>query len=773
MSALAVGACGSSSALSDPPKGTDQTTVLLAADGSQLARLHGAQDRTAVTLDKVPRTLRDAVVATEDRRFYEHDGVDLVGMLRALVSDVTGGGMQGGSTITQQYVKNAYLTSEKTLDRKVDEARMAIELEHTLTKDQILERYLNTIYYGHGAYGVASATRVYFGKPVDKLTLAESAMIAGVIRSPGRFSPYLDAAAAKARRDLVLGLMLDQGKISQADHDAAVATPIALAGLKRAAGAAPWFVEWVRGQLVERFGSAEVLRGGLTVKTTLEPKMQASAEKAVAAVLDGKDDPAAAIVAVEPGTGAVRALVGGRDTSQHFDIATQGRRQPGSAFKPFVLATALSRGVSPRQRYDSSSAALRLPEGGSWQVSGPGDGLVSVTVATQKSVNPVFARLILATGAQPVVDMAHTLGITSDIEAVPAIALGGLRQGVSPLEMADAYATLAAGGRKAEPYALQTVTGPDGTILFEAKPAAKKAISPALAWLVTDILTGVIDRGTGTAADIGRPEAGKTGTTQNNGDAWFVGYVPQLAASVWVGYPDAARPMTDVHGTAVTGGTLPARIWKRFMEGALAGTPTRDFPRPTGVVAETYCLDSGLKATAACPRTGRGWFLADPGLAQCAFHKVKLVVVPDVTGLPKAEAIADLTGVGLKVALVDKPSDSAPAGAVTSQDPRAGTEAARGATVTIVMAKARSSGGGRVSATISVAPSRPTPGGEARFSAGGLTGSKYTWDFGDGTSAEGGSVRHTYDAAGDYTVVVTTVDSGGTSSTATRAVHVK
>ncbi len=483
---LGLGGCSGPSLpdLSKQLKGTDQTTVMLAADGSEIARINAGQDRTDVRLSDVPKSLRDAVVATEDRRFYEHRGVDPLGMLRAAWSDITGGSVQGGSTITQQYVKNAWLSSDRTLERKVDEARLAVQLEQQLSKDQILERYLNTIYYGHSAWGVASAARTYFGKPVGKLTLAEAAMVAGVIRSPGKYSPYLDPVAAKQRRDTVLGLMLDQGMITTAERDAAVATPVKTVGLKRRAGQPTWFVDWVRGQLVDRFGASMVLRGGLKVSTTLSPQMQRGAEEAVAAVLDRKGDPSAALVAVEPGTGAVRALVGGRDpATEHFDTAVQGRRQPGSAFKPFVLAAALAQGVSLWRRYSSDSARLPLPGGGSWSVSGPGGGDVPLTTATAKSVNPVFARLILQIGPQKVVDMAHTLGVTSDVEADPAIALGGLAKGVSPLEMAGAYATLAANGRRASPYAIESVASADGTVLYKAEHKTDQGdpCSPGLA----------------------------------------------------------------------------------------------------------------------------------------------------------------------------------------------------------------------------------------------------------------------------------------------------
>jgi len=337
-------------------KGRDQTTVIYDKDNKVLVRLYAEENRIDVPLKDIPVHLRQAVIATEDQRFYEHEGVDPLGIARAVVVDVMERSTaQGGSTITQQYVKQAFVTSEKTLKRKVQEAILAQRVEKRYTKDQILERYLNTIYFGHGAYGVEAASRAYFGKGVKKLSVAEAAMIAGVIKSPGRYSPYLEPENAESRRATVLVQMKAEGYIDAASYAEASAEPIELAGLKSRAARAPYFVEWIKEQLISRFGERLVYRGGLQIKTTLDPDAQRAAEKAIASALDRKDDPSAALVAVRPGTGEIIAMVGGRDFSeQQFNVAVQGRRQPGSSFKPFVLAAALEQGINPEQEFKLS-----------------------------------------------------------------------------------------------------------------------------------------------------------------------------------------------------------------------------------------------------------------------------------------------------------------------------------------------------------------------------------------------------------------------------------
>ncbi|TLM65325.1 MAG: penicillin-binding protein, partial [Actinobacteria bacterium] len=370
------------------------------------------------------------------------------------------------------------------------------------------------------AYGVEAASQCYFGKSATKLTLPESAMIAGVLRSPGNYSPYLEPEAAKQRRDLVLQLMAEQGFITQEERTAAAAAgPVKTVGLKSGRDVqAPYFIEYVKALITTQQGADAVYRGGLTVRTTLDAKMQKAAEQAIAGTLNRDGDPSAALVALDAKTGEILAMVGGRDfTSQQFNVAVQGRRQPGSAFKPFVLVTALEQGISPEAPFACGPMTLKVPGSPDWSVTGASGGrtgTMRLREATEDSVNSVFAQLVLKVGADKTVAVADEMGIQTSITPNPAIALGGLEEGVSPLEMAAAYGTLANGGTAISPFGIRQVTGESGDELVVAKPASAAAVDPAVAYLATDILRGVISKGTGTAAAIGRPAAGKTGTTQ-------------------------------------------------------------------------------------------------------------------------------------------------------------------------------------------------------------------------------------------------------------------
>ncbi|HEY3317308.1 MAG TPA: PBP1A family penicillin-binding protein [Coriobacteriia bacterium] len=765
-----------------PLRGRDQTSHLLDRKGRVIADLFAEQNRTSVKLSEMPASLQHAVVATEDERFYRHQGVDLWATGRALWTDVVlGRKAQGGSTITQQYVKNAFTNQERTLKRKVQEAMLAYQVEKRFSKEHILEMYLNTIYFGHGAYGVERASEVYFGKPVGKLDVAESAMLAGVIKSPGRYSPRIDPEAARKRRRVVLSQMRDQGFIDASTFAEADAEAFKLASPRKAGGVAPYFVEYVKNTLVEKFGADLVYRGGLSVRTTLDLDMQRAAEKAVADTLDRKGDPSAALVAIEPATGEVRAMVGGSDfDTQQYNVAVQGHRQPGSAFKPFVLAAALQNGVSPEQTFESGPVEL-MPQGSTtaWKVTGAGGdrtGPMRLREAAERSVNSVFAQLILQIGPQKVVDAAHALGILTPVRPLPAIALGGLEQGVSPLEMASAYGTLANGGVAMPAHGIAEVRDAGGTVLLAGEVKPQRAVTAAVAYLTTDILKGVIARGTGTSAEIGRPAAGKTGTTQAYRDAWFAGYTPQLSAAVWVGYPDAAKEMTSVHGRKVTGGSFPAQIWSLFMKKALTGTPKSDFPVPaSGLTTETICLDTGLAATDYCPRKGEGLFLSDALPKPCGLHSgPPKVAVPAVIGLTRGAAEAALKKAGFGVAAVEAAGSSATSGTVTSQDPAAGTLAPQDSTVTIAIAGA----GGQTSA-------RPTAAFTSTFGGSSFTvvfdgspsagqGSlKFAWDFGDGTTGSGRAATHAYATKGKYVVTLRVTDSAGRSGSTARTIHLK
>jgi penicillin-binding protein 1A len=557
-------------------------TKVFASDGQLLTTFY-RQNREPTKLQDMPDSLIQAIIAIEDQRFYEHNGVDSRSIFRALISNLKRGEVaEGGSTITQQLVKNIFLTNERTMDRKLREAALAYQVESRYSKDEIMELYLNTVYFGNGAYGVKVAADQFFGKKPAELTLEESALLAGLPKAPSRFSPHINETAAKARRNTVLRRMVKLEFISELEGQAAETSDIEVRPQEAKKTPYPYFVEFVRQALDEKYGKRMLYSGGLNVYTTLDPKMQDAAERAVNDTLTRPEGPTAALAAVDPRTGYIKALVGGRDfESEKFNLATQGRRQAGSAFKTFVLVTALAKGVSPEAVYSGASPqSIPLGPGQNWSVKNYGDagyGSMTLRQATAKSVNVVFARLIMQVGAADVARMANRMGITSPVDALPAIALGGLSQGVSPLDMAAAYGTIANQGKHVETTAITKITKTDGTVLFKADPEERVVLDKDVAAMTTDVLQGVVTGGTGTGAQIGRPIAGKTGTSENLADAWFVGYTPQLVASVWMGYPKSKQPMNGV-----TGGTIPATIWRKFMSSAMEGLPVVDFERPKG-----------------------------------------------------------------------------------------------------------------------------------------------------------------------------------------------
>ena len=562
-----------------------------------LAVLRGSQSRVLVSSAQISPWLKQAIVAAEDRRFWEHRGIDVRGMARALWADVRGRPLQGGSTITQQFVKNSLTGDERTVTRKLKEAALAWQLEQRWTKDRILTAYLNTIYFGNGAYGAERAARTYFGHSAKKLTLPEAALLAGIPEDPSLYDPVRHPAAADARRALVLRLMLSQGVISAAQFRWARRQPLPkpddvhLSGVR---GAAPYFGEYVKSQLIARLGARSVFGGGLRVRTTIDLRLQKLATAAVTKWLPDPNGPQAALVAMDARTGAVLAMVGGRNFHRsQFNLAVQGVRQPGSSFKPFVLAAALREGISPASTFRSGPVSIFLGNR-YWPVhnfEGESLGTIDLTKAIAVSDNTVFAQLTKDVGPQNVVRTAHALGIMRPLHGVFSIGLG--TQAVSPLDMARAYASFADGGYRIDgsllgdqPRTISRITDASGKPV-EVEPAAP-APDPLLD---RERPADAAPRrrrlraGPGTAAAIpGRAVAGKTGTTENYGDAWFVGYTPQLVTAVWVGYPEGLKPMLhEFHGGPVVGGSFPALIWKTFTQSALdaiQAPPSRSRRRP-------------------------------------------------------------------------------------------------------------------------------------------------------------------------------------------------
>lgn len=571
-----------------------RTSHIYAADGSLLASLHAEHNREPIKISKLPRHVRHAVVAAEDARFYDHRGLDLKSIIRALLIDLQAGeAVQGGSTITQQYVKNAFIGNKRSFFRKAREALIASQIEKKYSKDAILERYVNAVYFGAGAYGIEAAAKTYFDKPASKLTVSESALLAGLIPAPVKFSPYERPAEAERRRHYVINRMEEVGFIGGGTANEARVQRPKLAKLKPTEEVFkfPWYVDAVKRYLLAKYGKDKVYSGGLEVYGTLDPQMQEAAEKAIQQTLPSPNDPYASLVTVEPATGYVKAIVGGRDyEKEKFNIAVQGRRQTGSAFKPFVLAAALENGILPGDRFSGSSVfcglvGYRSKDGCVHNFGNRGFGHITVEQATVNSVNTVFIQLAQRVGPQRMVEVAERMGISKrslekDTNNL-AIALGGFTEGLTPLEMANGFATLAARGIYREARFATKIVDHSGKVLEGGPSKPRKALDQEIADNVNAILQKVITNGTAKRADIGRPAAGKTGTAQDYQNAWFVGYTPELSTAVWLGYKETNRELLNIRGVAqVTGGTIPAEIWAAYMKVATAKQFPTGFAEP-------------------------------------------------------------------------------------------------------------------------------------------------------------------------------------------------
>ncbi len=565
-------------------------TQVFDINGQPVAKLF-EENRIVVTLSNVSRYVPEAIVANEDIRFYRHLGVDPIGIMRAVWVNLRYGGVvEGGSTITQQLAREMFLTQEQTLSRKLKEALLALIIERKFSKEEILQAYLNQVYFGEGAYGIEAAAQVYFGKHAAELSLAESAMLAGLPRGPNIFSPYGDVRAALNRRGTVLQGLANAGYITQDQAEAAQREPIALAGKKRRVVQASYFLDYVAKELVGRYGANRVYKGGLKVYTTLDIKLQQAAE-AVLGKYQG------AVLSLDPRNGHIRAMVGGRNYEEsQINRVTAEIRQPGSAFKPFVYATALGQGQAANTIIVDERINIGgySPQNYDKKYRGP----VTLKKAVRWSVNVAAVKTGRQAGMANVLNLARSLGITTLVPEDDnlAAALGGLTHGVSLMELCTAYTAFANGGVVSRPVAVVRVLDENDQVLEEARVVQQSVLRPEVAYIMTDIMMGVLQDGTATPANLGRPAAGKSGTTDNYETAWFVGYTPELLTGVFIGNDD--RTPVGISGTEVSA------LWGQMMTKAVAGTKATDFPVPPGVATGVpVCADSGMLASGGCQET--------------------------------------------------------------------------------------------------------------------------------------------------------------------------
>ncbi|AZN43529.1 transglycosylase domain-containing protein [Paenibacillus albus] len=587
-----------------PASAISQTSQMLDTQGHVIDTFHAGENRQSVPLKEISPYLLEATLAIEDQRFYDHLGFDLKGMARAAFVNVEHlSRKQGASTLTQQLARNLYLSHERTWSRKLKEAMYTIQLEMHYSKDEILALYLNEIYYGHGAYGAEAASEMYYGKHASELTLAESAMLAGIPKGPKYYSPYMDMKNAKDRQRTILQTMADQGIIQQTDAEAAGSELLKFIplGTSKASGSAPYFRDYVRYIAVDKLGIDErtLSEGGVRIFTTLDPSAQRAAEEAVANGIPEDSQQQAALVSVDPRTGYIKAMVGGRNykTNQYNRVFAK-TRQPGSSFKPILYLTALQQGVlTPVSKFKSAPTIFTYDEGrktyspSNYNSKYVGD-FIDMRQAIASSDNIYAVNSIMAVGPDKVIDMARKLGIESPMKPVPSLALGTFP--VSPMEMASAFSTLANGGVRMEPTAILRIEDSKGEVLYEAKPASHTVVDAAHAYVLTSLMESVFDTG-GTAgrvsAMIKRPVAGKTGTTAT--DAWLVGYTPELATAVWVGY-DKDRKLSQTEARRA------APIFASYTEAALSAIPPKIFPLPDGVVSVYIDPGSGKLAGKTC-----------------------------------------------------------------------------------------------------------------------------------------------------------------------------
>ncbi len=673
------------------PSPVAETSKVYAVDGSLLTEFHATENREIVPFSKMSANIKNAVVAVEDRRFYTHEGVDYKRILGALLADIRAGGYaQGASTITQQYVKNTYFSHEKTVKRKVSEAMIAVQLERHYTKDKILEMYLNTVYFGSGSYGVEKAAQTYFGKNAENLTISEGALLAGLLQYPEAYSPFNNIEKARNRRNVVLALMKEQGFINASQYNQAIKEPVIITvqGQQNTVTQnrfAPYFIDYVKQELYEKkFSDYDVFKGGLRIYTTLDKKLQTIAEGSFEKVFESPVVPSYSLVSLDPFNGYIQAMVGGKDyNTSKFNIVTQGKRQPGSVFKVPVLMEAIRQNINPQKTYNPNGPiSIDIAGSKPWVVDNYGgqkyEGNMSLVDATINSVNVVYAQLIMEIGAKNVEKLLNNMDI-SDIGSNPAIGLGGLEYGITPLDVSRIFSTLAAGGLYREPVCITKITDSQGAILFEYTPdkdiSLKRIMAEPEAFLVTQILQRVITEGTGKNANIGRPCAGKTGTTSDYRDAWFAGYSPELVTIVWMGNQESNQPMEAINNRNITGGSFPAEIWREFMAEALKDRPVTQFKVPDeGMTEVRVCKDSGKLPTLWCPEDHlefRLFVKEDVPVEYCDIHNK--ITVPDIRGLTAEQGIDQLNSLFFIINEDYEINDEYDEGTIIKTEPEAGT----------------------------------------------------------------------------------------------------
>ena len=600
----------------------NETTKIYSADNVILADLHKEENRIIVPFSRISETMKQSVVALEDIRFYKHHGVDPIGIMRAVFVDIRQGSFnQGASTITQQLARHLFLTKKKKIQRKIAEMVLAVNIERHYTKEEILSMYLNQVYWGHNAYGIESATKLYFDKHAADLTIAESAMLVGMLQAPEYYSPFRKIARTKKRKNIVLDVLYNSKLITRAQYLDAKEEEIVIAQRKRLKYKAPYFTSMIIGKLIEMYGEDAVYSSGMKVYTPLNYRMQQAAEKAVDDAIktgqrSSRNVTQAALLSMDPRTGYILSMVGGYDfLNNHFNKTTQAKRQPGSAFKPFVYLTALSKNLSPGTIFDDAPVTFNTLEGpyAPQNYSMKFRGKLPMRKALEKSINVVAIKIIDIVRPESVVETAKKLGITAPIKPVLSMALGS--QEVSMMEMIQAYGAFATGGKIAKSISILKIEDRNGIVLYQEKIETKKVFDSNMIYALVEMMKGVVNYGTGRNAKLPRPMAGKTGTTTDYKDAWFIGYVPQMVVAAWVGNDDNT-PMDKV-----VGGWIPAIMWKTYMKTALSKMPRMDFPKPRGMVSVSVCWETGNKSNGYCPITSKEkyWVGYEPK-EYCSLH---------------------------------------------------------------------------------------------------------------------------------------------------------